>query len=172
MSEGYCKSRPIISGASLVQKALTMSTCSRNGSPRPPNAPNLGVPPPIVAPTKNVSPEPRLTMSITHRLNTGGSVQALTILDDECLIAGLQGGRILVSCCPFALFRAAKLRAEQSQLTTRQAWSLNTYQLLLSVQAHQEGVVSLYISGDGQLLFSGGADSVVNVRARNEPFPC
>jgi WD40 repeat protein len=111
-------------------------------------------------------------MSITHRLNTGGSVQALTILDNECLIAGLQGGRILVSCCPFAHFRAAELRAEQPQLTTGQAWSLTTYQLLLSVQAHQEGVVSLYISGDGQLLFSGGADSVVNVRAVTEPFHC
>jgi hypothetical protein len=35
-------------------------------------------------------------MSITHRLNTGGSVQALTILDDDYLIAGLQGGNILV----------------------------------------------------------------------------
>jgi di- and tripeptidase len=148
-----------------------MSIRSGNRSPRPLNAPNLGVPPPIVPPTKNASPEADLTMSITHRLNTGGSVQALTILDNECLIAGLQGGRILVSCCPFVHFRAAKPRPEQPQLTIRQAWSLNTYQLLLSVQAHQEGVVSLYISSDGQLLFSGGADSVVNVRAKNEPFP-
>jgi len=31
--------------------------------------------------------------------------------------------------------------------------------------------VSLYISDDGQLLFSGGADSVVNVRSRNEQLP-
>ena len=30
--------------------------------------------------------------------------------------------------------------------------------------------MSLCISDDGQLLFSGGADSVVNVRVRNEPF--
>jgi WD40 repeat protein len=60
--------------------------------------------------------------------------------------------------------------AQSGALTTGQAWSLSTYQLLLSVQAHQEGVVSLYISDDGQLLFSGGADSVINVRARNEPF--
>ena len=81
-----------------------MSTRSQNRSPRPFNAPNFGVPPPIVAPTKNASPEPDLTMSITHRLNTGGSVQALAILDNECLIAGLQGGRILVSCCPFIHF--------------------------------------------------------------------
>jgi hypothetical protein len=76
-----------------------MSTCSRNRSL---NAPNLGVPPPIAAPTKNASPEPGLIMSITHRLNTGGSVQALTILDNEYLIAGLQGGRILVSSYPFS----------------------------------------------------------------------
>jgi hypothetical protein len=78
-----------------------MSIRSGNRSSRPLNAPNLGVPSPIVPPTKNASPEADLTMSITHRLNTGGSVQALTILDNECLIAGLQGGRILVSCCPF-----------------------------------------------------------------------
>ena len=72
-------------------------------SPRRP--PNLGVPPPILAPTKSPAPESGLTMSITHRLNTGGSVQALTILDDDCLIAGLQGGNILVGGgCPFTLF--------------------------------------------------------------------
>jgi hypothetical protein len=52
-------------------------------------------PEPLPATTQR--PEPGLTMSITHRLNTGGSVQALTILDDDCLIAGLQGGKILVS---------------------------------------------------------------------------
>jgi hypothetical protein len=39
-------------------------------------------------------------MPITHRLNTGGSVQALTVLADDCLIAGLQGGVILVSSEP------------------------------------------------------------------------
>jgi di- and tripeptidase len=147
-----------------------MSTHSRNRSGRPLNTPNLGIPPSIEVPTKNAPPEPGLTMSITHRLNTGGSVQALTILDNECLIAGLQGGRILVSCCPCTHFRARG--AQSGALTTGQAWSLNTYQLLLSVQAHQEGVVSLYISDDGQLLFSGGADSVINVRTGNEPFPC
>ena len=143
-----------------------MSTHGRNRSRRPLNAPNLGVPQPITAPTKSAPPEPGLTMSITHRLNTCGSVQALTILDNEYLIAGLQGGRILVSCCPS--LTSALWTSERSTDDREQAWSLSTYQLLLSVQAHQEGVVSLYISDDGQLLFSGGADSVVNVRARNE----
>jgi di- and tripeptidase len=152
------------------KKAPTMSAHSRNRSGRPLNAPNLGVPSPIEAPTKSAPPKPGLTMSITHRLNTSGSVQALTILDNECLIAGLQGGRILVSCC--CPFTSLPRRGGQSGGTDDrgQAWSLSTYQLLLSVQAHQEGVVSLYISDDGQLLFSGGADSVINVRARNEPF--
>ena len=74
-----------------------MSTHTRNDSPRPHLAPNLGVPPPTPVPTKAPPPEPILAMSITHRLNTGGSVQALTILDDDCLVAGLQGGAILVS---------------------------------------------------------------------------
>ena len=59
--------------------------------------PNLGVAPQAPVPTKSPALEPGLTMSITHRLNTGGSVQALAILDNDCLIAGLQGGNILVS---------------------------------------------------------------------------
>ena len=46
---------------------------------------------------KNPQADVGIAMSLTHRLNTGGSVQALTILDDDCLIAGLQGGNILVS---------------------------------------------------------------------------
>ena len=70
---------------------------SHSGRQSPQRPANLGVPPPILAPTKSPAPEFGLTMSITHRLNTGGSVQALTILDDDCLIAGLQGGNILVS---------------------------------------------------------------------------
>ena len=101
LSEGYCYTLCDNFGCFLwYKKAPTMSTHGRNRSRRPLNAPHLGVPPPISVPTKNAPPEPGLKMSITHRLNTGGSVQALTILDNECLIAGLQGGKILVSCCP------------------------------------------------------------------------
>lgn len=35
---------------------------------------------------------------------------------------------------------------------------------MLSVHAHQESVLGLYLSEDKSLLFSSGGDSVVNVR--------
>lgn len=44
-----------------------------------------------------------------------------------------------------------------------QAWSLETYDLVLSVHAHKESVLGLYLSDDGNLLFSSGGDSVINV---------
>jgi di- and tripeptidase len=40
---------------------------------------------------------------------------------------------------------------------------LDTYELILSVHAHEESVLGLYLSDDGNLLFSSGGDSVVNV---------
>jgi WD40 repeat protein len=43
------------------------------------------------------------------------------------------------------------------------AWSLETYDLVLSVHAHKESVLGLYLSDDGNLLFSSGGDSVINV---------
>lgn len=43
------------------------------------------------------------------------------------------------------------------------AWSLETYDLVLSVHAHKESVLGLYLSEDRELLFSSGGDSVVNV---------
>lgn len=44
-----------------------------------------------------------------------------------------------------------------------QAWSLESYALVLSVKAHRESVLGLFLSQDGTLLFSSGGDSVVNV---------
>lgn len=76
-------------------------------------------------------------MEATHRITTAGSVQALTI-DDEVLFAGLQGGEIA-------------------------AYSLETFELLADIQAHEDSVLSLKLSDDHSLLFSTGADSVVNV---------
>ncbi|EBA27315.1 hypothetical protein KXW98_007215 [Aspergillus fumigatus] len=74
---------------------------------------------------------------IGHRVQASRSVLAL-VIDDECVFAGLQGGDIV-------------------------AWSLETYELVLSVHAHQESVLGLYLSEDGDLLFSSGGDSVINV---------
>ena len=72
-----------------------------------------------------------------HRVVASRSVLALE-LDEECIFAGLQGGHIL-------------------------AWSLETYDLVLSVHAHHESVLGLYLSEDSSLLFSSGGDSVVNL---------
>ncbi|OJJ50197.1 hypothetical protein ASPZODRAFT_58230 [Penicilliopsis zonata CBS 506.65] len=83
------------------------------------------------------TPAPQVNCGIGHRVRASRSVLAL-VLDDEYVYAGLQGGDIL-------------------------AWSLETYDLVLSIHAHQESVLGLYLSDDGRLLFSSGGDSVVNV---------
>ncbi|KAJ9608786.1 hypothetical protein H2200_006557 [Cladophialophora chaetospira] len=86
------------------------------------------------------SPAPISSHSVKHpihQVNAPGSVQALAI-DEDVLFAGTQGGNIVV-------------------------WSLETYELLASVPAHQESVLSLALSEDRTLLFSTGADSIVNI---------
>lgn len=55
---------------------------------------------------------------------------------------------------PFVLLRI---------INSHQAWSLETYDPVLSVHAHKESVLGLSLSDDGNLLFSSGGDSVVNV---------
>ncbi|KAJ5267184.1 Peptidase M20 [Penicillium angulare] len=80
---------------------------------------------------------PPTDCGIGHRVLASRSVLAL-VIDEECVFAGLQGGDIV-------------------------AWSLETYELVLSVHAHKESVLGLYLSNDGTLLFSTGGDSMINV---------
>ncbi|THC92331.1 hypothetical protein EYZ11_008200 [Aspergillus tanneri] len=82
-------------------------------------------------------PKSQVECGIGHRVQASRSVLAL-VIDKECVFAGLQGGDIV-------------------------AWSLETYDLVLSVHAHQESVLDLYLSDEGDLLFSSGGDSVINV---------
>ncbi|KAF9888667.1 hypothetical protein FE257_008425 [Aspergillus nanangensis] len=82
-------------------------------------------------------PTAHVECGIGHRVQASRSVLAL-VIDNECVFAGLQGGDIV-------------------------AWSLETYDLVLSVHAHQESVLDLYLSEDGDLLFSSGGDSIINV---------
>jgi di- and tripeptidase len=82
-------------------------------------------------------PASQIECGIGHRVQASRSVLAL-VIDDECVFAGLQGGDIV-------------------------AWSLETYELVLSVHAHQESVLDLYLSEDRDLLFSSGGDSIINV---------
>ena len=72
-----------------------------------------------------------------HRISGPGSVQAL-VIDQDVLFAGLQGGVIA-------------------------AYSLDTYELISSVQAHEDSVLGLYLCPQHHLLFSTGADSVANI---------
>lgn len=88
-------------------------------------------------PDTDERPSPLSVKHPIHRVNAPGSVQALAI-DEDVLFAGTQGGSIVV-------------------------WSLETYELLASVPAHKESVLSLALSEDRTLLFSTGADSVVNI---------
>ncbi|KAJ9260172.1 hypothetical protein C8Q69DRAFT_203331 [Paecilomyces variotii] len=83
------------------------------------------------------NPRPQNECAVGHRVKASRSVLAL-VLDEESVFAGLQGGDIL-------------------------AWSLETYDLVLSVHAHKESVLGLHLSEDRELLFSSGGDSVVNV---------
>lgn len=50
-----------------------------------------------------------------------------------------------------------------------QAWSLETYEQLARVHAHQQAVLGLSLSEDNTLLFSCGVDSVVNVSRHWHP---
>lgn len=77
------------------------------------------------------------TKEPVHRLTVPGSVQAL-VIDNDILFAGLQGGVIA-------------------------AYSLDTFELVSSVQAHEDSVLGLALCSQHNLLFSSGADSVVNV---------
>ncbi|RMZ75153.1 hypothetical protein DV737_g5430, partial [Chaetothyriales sp. CBS 132003] len=75
--------------------------------------------------------------AFNHSINTFGSVQAL-VIDDDVLFTGLQGGLIAV-------------------------YSLETYDLVSTVHAHEESVLGLTLSDDHRLLFSSGADSTVKI---------
>ncbi|KAL4895019.1 hypothetical protein BDV59DRAFT_159128 [Aspergillus ambiguus] len=90
-----------------------------------------------LAPDVASRPPSQIECGIGHRVQASRSVLAL-VIDDECVFAGLQGGDIV-------------------------AWSLETYELVLSVHAHQESVLDLYLSDDRDLLFSSGGDSIINV---------
>ncbi len=83
---------PHIGGPS-PKKPFQAPDLAENSHSSTPNHGSSPKQPPINTPQAGIG----IAMSLTHRLNTGGSVQALTILDNDCLIAGLQGGNILVS---------------------------------------------------------------------------
>ncbi|KFZ12971.1 hypothetical protein V502_06831 [Pseudogymnoascus sp. VKM F-4520 (FW-2644)] len=71
-----------------------------------------------------------------HRVQHDSSILALTV-SDKFIYAGTQDGDIL-------------------------AWSLASYELVARIKAHKRAVLCLTLSQDGQFLFSGAGDAIVN----------
>ncbi|KAI4096986.1 MAG: hypothetical protein L6R37_006874 [Teloschistes peruensis] len=77
------------------------------------------------------------TPALFHKVKNERSILALAVFDGR-LFAGTQDGEILV-------------------------WSLETYERLASIKAHNRSVLSLFVSEEDGLLFSSARDAIVNV---------
>ncbi|KAL8689258.1 MAG: hypothetical protein Q9218_005031 [Villophora microphyllina] len=75
--------------------------------------------------------------ALFHKVRTERSILALAVFEGR-LFAGTQDGEILV-------------------------WSLDTYERLASIKAHNRSVLALYVSKEHGLLFSSACDAIVNV---------
>jgi di- and tripeptidase len=73
---------------------------------------------------------------LLHRVQHDSSILAVAV-SDQYIYAGTQEGEIL-------------------------AWSLDSYELALRIQAHKRAVLCLYLSQEGRLLFSSAGDAIVN----------
>lgn len=73
---------------------------------------------------------------LAHHLQNDSSILALAV-GERYIYAGTQDGEILV-------------------------WSLASFELVNRIQAHTRAVLCLFLSADGELLFSGAGDAIVN----------
>jgi di- and tripeptidase len=73
---------------------------------------------------------------LAHHLQNDSSILALAV-GERFIYAGTQDGEIVV-------------------------WSLASFELVLRIQAHTRAVLCLFLSADGQLLFSSAGDAIVN----------
>ncbi len=94
--------------------------------------------------------------TLFHKIQTQRSILALLVSDSK-LYAGTQTGDLLVcySNDPRHIVKAAN---------KSKVWSLETYELLSTVNAHRGSVLCLCLSTDKTLLFSSAGDAIVNVR--------
>ncbi|KAJ4502269.1 hypothetical protein HRR73_009521 [Exophiala dermatitidis] len=133
------KARVSLLSLGLSQDMAASDQAKYNGHGRP--QAGLRQPPTTKSNGRHDVADPEPASSSTkppiHRISAPGSVQAVAV-DDDVLFAGVQGGSIV-------------------------AWSLDTYKPLATVPAHKESVLGLALSEDRSLLFSTGADSIVNV---------
>ena len=74
--------------------------------------------------------------NLAHHLQNDSSILTLAV-SERYIYAGTQNGDILV-------------------------WSLASFELVNRVQAHTRAVLCLFLSADGELLFSGAGDAIVN----------
>ncbi|CAG8975688.1 hypothetical protein HYALB_00007892 [Hymenoscyphus albidus] len=79
---------------------------------------------------------------LAHHLQNDSSVLALAV-GDKYIYAGSQDGEIVV-------------------------WSLASFELVHRIQAHTRAVLCLFLSADGQLLFSSAGDAIVNAWCPND----
>lgn len=93
--------------------------------------------------------------TLFHKIQNQPSILALLVSDSK-LYAGTQNGDLLV-CCSMKVGHNVKA-ADQ-----RKVWSLETYELLSTVNAHRGSVLCLCLSTDKTLLFSSAGDAIVNV---------
>lgn len=78
----------------------------------------------------------RARPALAHHLQNDSSILALAV-GERYIYAGTQDGDILV-------------------------WSLASFELVNRIQAHTRAVLCLFLSADGELLFSGAGDAIVN----------
>lgn len=93
--------------------------------------------------------------TLFHKIQNQPSILALLVSDSK-LYAGTQNGDLLV-CYSVKLGHGVKAADK------RKVWSLETYELLSTVNAHRGSVLCLCLSTDQTLLFSGAGDAIVNV---------
>lgn len=89
------------------------------------------------APEALIEAPPHTAPDLNHLLKHDSSVLAL-IVGPENIYTGTQDGEIAV-------------------------WSLGTFQQLHRIQAHKRSVMCLFLSDDGEMLFSSASDPIVNI---------
>lgn len=94
--------------------------------------------------------------TLFHKIQNQRSILALLVSDSR-LYAGTQRGDLLV--CYYVESGHNAKAADR-----RKVWSLETYELLSTVNAHRGSVLCLCLSTDKKLLFSSAGDAIVNVR--------
>ena len=93
--------------------------------------------------------------TLFHKIQNQPSILALLVSDSK-LYAGTQNGDLLVCT-------SVKSGHNTEDADKREVWSLETYELLSTVNAHRGSVLCLCLSTDQTLLFSSAGDAIVNV---------